>query len=1127
MKRMPVALLLLIASGAGAANTDKTLVSWVTITDKNVRSGSVLTVQVGQVFDGIIFAERAPSKWMAGSNGFVRTGMNPQSFPLETADKKTQVQMAIVYKGDAISIYRNAKPYASYKIRNVDLLSNKNNFVVFGLRHIGGDGSIGGAIDDARIYSKALNADELKSLAPNKASTIKPYAWWDFQGDKLVDRAGRYPHSKLSGGAKLSGGKLVLGRGAMAVCAATKAAASASNRRPPSKPKGPHVVITPMRPENPPSTWLTYHLAHTGPDRAIPGDPNCAIYYKGKYHLHYIFQNHGHSFAHVTSTDMVHWKWRPTVLTPPITGHGMFSGTAFMTQEGKPAIIYHGQGSRRNQIAIALDDNLDKWTPTWPVEPKIAAGKPGKMRHWDPDCWLRGDTYYALGGGGNPTIAKSKDLKNWEFVGELFHKDFPDNLGVRKAEDVSCANMFKIGNKWMLLCISHGLGARYYLGDFKGEHYLPTHHAMMNWARWDCFAPETLLTPDGRRVMWAWCTPWVNGMQKVGRKVNFDALFKSKLQPGIQCLPRELSLPGDGVLRIKPLRELEKLRRDEKQVKDIIVKGDAVRVLKDIAGDAMELEIVIAAPTAKEFGVNLLCDKDGKNGYVISHGAGAKKLKASYSEPPFELKDGEDLKLRIFIDKSMIEVFANDRQAVVTWHEYDPKNIRVSLFSRGGELKIKSITAWNMKSIYPKKQPDPIHFTPKLPTKKTVGDVMPFFWKGEYHVFYLTNPMGNNDVNWEHCSSKDLVNWREYPPALKPDHKNPTGSEGGCMFTGCIVEKEGVFHAWYTSWNPKNPKGREFLSHATSKDLIVWKKHPEHMIAPDGIHYANHRKRDFRDPQIFWNAETKEYWMHVLANSAKPKPGAPRQRFGLLKSKDLVKWTQHDPVAMENAGGDECPDYFKIGATHYIHSCRRYYYSDKINGPYKHPKLTHELDRPGINAAKRVWDGKRHVWFGGWSGGVMPLPREVYAGPDGLLYMKPVEEVTAVYKKTVLDLSGKPAPAGVVDTPEHYMLDGEIKMDPQSSFSLVMGGQYRMTLSAADGTLSLVGPGFKRTRPCPVDASKPVKIQVFTEGKLIECFINDQFAQSCVVRKRIPGQLKISAEGGAVTFKSMRVRTAR
>lgn len=1116
MKRISIAVLMLVAGSARAANTDKTLVSWVTITDKNVRAGSVLTVQVGQVFDGIVFAERAPGKWMAGSNSFVRTGSNPGAFPLETADKKTQVQMAIVYKAGQISIYRNAKPYASYKTGSVDLLGNKNNFVVFGLRHIGGDGGIGGAVDDARIYAKALTADELKSLEPNKASSIKPYAWWDFNGDKIVDRAKRYPHSRMSGGAKLAGGKLVLANGSLVVCAATEAAAKATNRRPQRPPRGPHVIMTPTIPDNPPKTWLTYHLAHTGPDRAIPGDPNCAIYYKGKYHLHYIFQNHGHSFAHVTSDDMVHWKWRPTVLTPPITGHGMFSGTAFMTKEGKAAIIYHGQGSRRNQIALALDDNLDKWTPTWPVEPKTPDGKPAKMRHWDPDCWLRGDTYYALGGGGNPTIAKSKDLKKWDFVGELFHKDFPDNLGVKKGEDVSCANMFKIGNKWMLLCISHGLGARYYLGDFKGDHYLPTHHAMFNWARWDCFAPETLLTPDGRRVMWAWCTPWVNGMQRVGRKVNFDSLFKSELQPGIQCLPRELSLPKDGVLRIKPLRELEKLRHDEKKQTNIVVKGDTVQVLKGITGDAMELEIVIAAPKAKEFGVNLLCDKYGKNGYVLSHGAGAKTLKASYSEPPFQLKDGEDLKLRIFIDKSMIEVFANDRQAVVTWHKYDPKNTRVSLFSKGGDITVKSVTAWRMKSIYPKPKPDPIHFTPKLPKKKTVGDVMPFFWKGEYHVFYLTNPMGNNDVNWEHCSSKDLVNWKEYPAALKPDHKAPNGPEGGCMFTGCIVEKDGVFHAWYTSWNPRNPKGREFLSHATSKDLIVWKKHPEHMIAPDGIHYANHQKRDFRDPQIFWNAETKEYWMHVLANSAKPKRGAPRQQFGLLKSKDLIKWTQHDPVLMDGAGGDECPDYFKIGDTHYIHSCRRYYYSDKVDGPYKHPKLTHELDRPGINAAKRVWDGKRHVWFGGWSGGIMPLPREIYAGPEGLLYMKPVEEVIAVYKHTVADLSGKPAPKDAVEVPRHYMLDARVKLEAKGSFSLALGGQYRFTLDAAAGTMSLAGPGYNRTRSCRLDASKPVKVQIFTEGTLIECFVNDQFAQSCVIKTPLAETLGINADGANI-----------
>jgi hypothetical protein len=50
----------------------------------------------------------------------------------------------------------------------------------------------------------------------------------------------------------------------------------------------------------------------------------------------------------------------------------------------------------------------------------------------------------------------------------------------------------------------------------------------------------------------------------------------------------------------------------------------------------------------------------------------------------------------------MIEVFANDRQAAVAWHEYDPKDLHVSLFSKGGDLKVNKVCAWQMKSIYPK-----------------------------------------------------------------------------------------------------------------------------------------------------------------------------------------------------------------------------------------------------------------------------------------------------------------------------------------------------------------------------------------------------------------------------------------
>ena len=190
-------------------------------------------------------------------------------------------------------------------------------------------------------------------------------------------------------------------------------------------------------------------------------------------------------------------------------------------------------------------------------------------------------------------------------------------------------------------------------------------------------------------------------MQKTDRAKNFASLLNyANFQQGVQSLPRELSLPKDGVLRMKPLRELEQLRYDQKREKNITVKSDTLHLLDGIKGDTMELEVVIAAPKAKEFGINLLCDENGENGFTIASGVESKTLTVDYIKPPFQLKDNEDLTLRIFIDKSMIEVFANDRQAAVAWHEYSPKSLNVSLFTKGGDLEVKRVTAWKMKSIY-------------------------------------------------------------------------------------------------------------------------------------------------------------------------------------------------------------------------------------------------------------------------------------------------------------------------------------------------------------------------------------------------------------------------------------------
>lgn len=458
---------------------------------------------------------------------------------------------------------------------------------------------------------------------------------------------------------------------------------------------------------------LSYHLMHPGGESS-PGDPNAAFCLDGTYHLHYILRHDwegkkSFSFVHVTSPDMLRWTWQPTRLQPSFTGHGMFSGTGFLTREGKPAAIYHGQGSGRNQIAIAKDRKLSAWEKPYPVEVKTADGKEPGMRHWDPDCFLVGDTYYAISGGENPPLIKSKDLRNWTVVGDFLRRDMPD---VAYGEDISCPNFFPIGDKWMLLCISHPLGCRYYLGDWdaKAEQFVPEQHGRLNWRRdgqslfgrppWrvDFFAPESVLTPDGRRVMWAW-------LATLGSE---DGNMDSRT---IESLPRELSLPADGILRVKPLRELETLRHDPVVLSDIRVASLTKQVLPtgapagekigSLRGDSSEIRITIAREQAarKLFGFVLFADgKGGGLPIVFRPETGA--LRVGTAEAPFSIADlpvGEDVELRIFIDKYLVEVFANDRQSVVASCEDYRGKLDLNAFTVGASLTIKKVESWQIE----------------------------------------------------------------------------------------------------------------------------------------------------------------------------------------------------------------------------------------------------------------------------------------------------------------------------------------------------------------------------------------------------------------------------------------------
>jgi len=442
-----------------------------------------------------------------------------------------------------------------------------------------------------------------------------------------------------------------------------------------------------------------YHFV-TLEGRCSPFDPNGAIFWKGRYHLFYIFQDHrGHNWGHASSIDLVHWRHHPTGLVS-----GMFSGNCFLNKDGVPTMCYH-QTKQGNAMAVALDDNLDTWKKleSNPITPKTSEGDPhhGKYRSWDPYGWLEGNTYYAIFGGKRPAIVKSESLEGpWKYVGDLMAHTVGD---VDINEDVSCADLFKFGDKYMLLCISHRLGCRYYLGQWKNEQFYPEFHEKMSWVDNDYFAPESLLDDKGRRIMWAWI---FDGRKKKTRNESGWS--------GTMGLPRVLSLAKDGTLRMSLPEELKVLRYNPKKMNNVTVKADSELTLKDIRGNSIELSMEMVPNGAEQFGVKVCVSPGGQEETVIFYDANDKKLKIdtnksslgegpkSVEAGPFELKGGETLKLRVFVDKSVVEVFANERQAVMRRiYPTRQDSVSVVVFSKGGSVKVPVLEAWDMMPSNP------------------------------------------------------------------------------------------------------------------------------------------------------------------------------------------------------------------------------------------------------------------------------------------------------------------------------------------------------------------------------------------------------------------------------------------
>lgn len=485
----------------------------------------------------------------------------------------------------------------------------------------------------------------------------------------------------------------------------------------------------------------TYHLV-TPEGLCGPFDPNGAIFWKGRYHLMYIVQTEkGHCWAHVSSIDLLHWRYHPLALEPGDGDKGIFSGGAALDKNGVPTITYWGLGNPRGIcIATSTDDNLDRWTKS-PHNPVIREtqlglaripGQDGKPETVygaaDPSAiWIHDGRYFMLTGnllvlrefgqkrrmpeclGDTLYLFASDDLAKWTYLHPFYQSD---RKWTRETEDDMCPDFFPLpsragggppSDRHMILFISHNLGCQYYIGRYAGDRFQPENHGRMTWVDNGFFAPESLVDDRGRRIMWSWIFD--------GRS---NATRKTSEWSGEMSLPRELWLGDDQTLRMRPVEELQRLRCHEQTVAARIVEADKEVVLDKIAGNRIELLLEIDPQGARQCGVKVCRSPDGEEQTRITYDAAQGKLAVDVTKAglvegrktieagPLTLKPGEPLLLRVFVDKSVVEAFANDRQAVMRRiYPSRPDSVGVSLFSHGGTAKVRIVKAWEMAPSNP------------------------------------------------------------------------------------------------------------------------------------------------------------------------------------------------------------------------------------------------------------------------------------------------------------------------------------------------------------------------------------------------------------------------------------------
>ncbi|MBM3859693.1 MAG: glycoside hydrolase family 32 protein [Verrucomicrobia bacterium] len=467
-----------------------------------------------------------------------------------------------------------------------------------------------------------------------------------------------------------------------------------------------------------------YHF--TSPENRL-NDPNGLCFWQGNWHLFYQGyppEDPRQHWGHAISSDLIHWRDLPYAIYPD-PERACYSGAA-LVENDRVIAMYHGT-MVGNMVAVSRDPlllNWEKLTGKAVIPMNNEDGSPRPYRIFDPCIWKKDGAYYALSGGTQPTgpggktvalesLFRSKDLVKWEYL----HPFVEDDRFTLVGDDGACPYFWPIGDRHILLFFSHMSGGQYLLGDYDKprDKFVVTAHGKFNHAAVSpggVHAPSA--TPDGKGGLIA-----IFNMNPAKSTAGWNQ---------IMTLPMRLTLAGKEELGIEPAGDIESLRGEHQHVGAMKLPANEEIVLPNINGNAMEivaeidaknspmLELnVLRSPNKEEFTrIALFKDRGYRTRWmtpsrqmsVVSLDSSRSSVLEDARSRPTEnaevfLGEKEAFQVRVFVDRSVVEVFVNGRQYLaLRVYPGRADSVGVSLRAQGREALLKSLDAWQMKSIY-------------------------------------------------------------------------------------------------------------------------------------------------------------------------------------------------------------------------------------------------------------------------------------------------------------------------------------------------------------------------------------------------------------------------------------------